>query len=71
MLLLSPADFFQNQNFSRNSFRKTIIVSNSLDPDQAPQCIVPDLGANCLQRSDSRRKKVTYSKKRVKYDLQF
>ena len=30
--------------------RATLIVSNSLDPDQAPPYVGPDLGPNCLQR---------------------
>ena len=33
MLLLS-ADFFFKINFFKNSFRNTIRMSNSLDPDQ-------------------------------------
>ena len=36
--------------FSKNSFRNTIRVSNSLDPDQARRFVRPDLGPNCLQR---------------------
>ena len=32
---LSSADFFQDQFFFKNSFRNTIRVSSSLDPDQA------------------------------------
>ena len=36
--------------FSRNSFRNTIRVANSLDQDQVPHSIGPDLGLNCLQR---------------------
>ena len=36
--------------FLKNSFRNTIRVSNSLDPDQARQNVGPDLGPNCLQR---------------------
>ena len=36
--------------FSKNSFRITIWVSNSLDPDQDRQNVGPDLGPNCLQR---------------------
>ena len=38
-------------SFSKTSFRNTIRVSNSLDPDQARQKVGPDLGPNCLQRS--------------------
>ena len=34
MLLLSSADFFSQLTFSKNSFKKTIRVSNGLDPDQ-------------------------------------
>ena len=37
-------------NFLENSFRNTIRVSNSLDPDQAGCFMGPDLGLNCLQR---------------------
>ena len=36
--------------FSKKSFRISIRVSNSLDPDQACQFVGPDLGPNCLQR---------------------
>ena len=42
--------FFQNQLFSKNSFRDTIRASNSLDPDQARPFVGPDLGPNCLKR---------------------
>ena len=45
---LLSADFSQNLFF--NSFRITIRVSNSLDPDQAQHFVEPDLGPNCLQR---------------------
>ena len=37
-------------NFSKNYFMNTIRVANSLKPDQARHCDVPDLGPNCLQR---------------------
>ena len=55
---MSSADFFQNQPFRKISFRNTIRVSNSLDPDQArhfvrpdlEHFVGPDLGPNCLQR---------------------
>ena len=50
MLLLLSADFFFNINFSKNSVRNTIIVSNGLEPDQDRQNVGPDLGPNCLQR---------------------
>ena len=42
--------FFSKSIFLKNSFRNTIIISNSLDPDQAGQNVGPDLGPNCLQR---------------------
>ena len=38
---------------SKISFRNTIRVSNSLDPDQDWQNVSPDLGPNCLQRSSA------------------
>ena len=34
-------------------------VSNSLDPDQARQCVGPDLGTNCLQELTADDKNVT------------
>ena len=47
---------FSKSSFSKISFRKTISVSNSMDPDQARQngpnfcnSIGPDLDPNCLQ----------------------
>ena len=43
--------FFSKLTFSKNSFRNTIRVSNSLDPNQARSWNVgPDTGPNCLQR---------------------
>ena len=44
MLLLSSADFFQNELFQKN-----ISVSSGLDPDQDLRSVGPDLGPNCLQ----------------------
>ena len=46
----SSADFFSKSTFSKNSFKNTIKVSNSLDPDQARHFVGPDLGPNCLQK---------------------
>ena len=42
--------FFSKSTFSKNSFRNTIRVSNSLDPDQARHFVRPDLATNCLQK---------------------
>ena len=50
---LSFADFFSNSTFSKNSFRNTIRVPNSLDPDQARRFVGPDLRPNCLQSSSA------------------
>ena len=47
---LSSVDFFLIQLFSKNSFRNTLKVSNSLDPVQALCFVGPDLGPNCLQK---------------------
>ena len=44
------SSFFQKLAFPKISFRNTIRVSKSLDPDQARCFIGPDLGPNCLQR---------------------
>ena len=41
---------FSKSIFSKNSFRNTIRVSNSVDPDRARWFVRPDLGPNCLQR---------------------
>ena len=41
---------FSKSTFSKNSFRNTIRVSNSLDSDQDRHYVAPDLGPNCLQR---------------------
>ena len=49
MFLLSPVDFFSESIFPKNSFRNTIRVSNSLDPDSDLHFVGPDLGPNCLQ----------------------
>ena len=56
MLLLSPADFFLLLTFSKNSFRNTIRVSNSLDPDRDRHSVVPDLGPNYLHIISRRQK---------------
>ena len=50
MLLLSSPNFFSKLTFSKNSFRNTIRVSNSLDQDQDRHFVGPDLGPNCLQQ---------------------
>ena len=53
--------FFSKLTFLKNSFRNTIRVANSLDPDQARHFVGPELGPNCLQRLSAgniRRQKV-------------
>ena len=49
---LFSVDFFLKLTFSKKkkSFRNTIRVSNSLDPDQAWHFVEPDLGPNHLQK---------------------
>ena len=42
--------FFNYFFFQNKSFRNTIRVSDSLDPDQARHFVGPDLGLSCLQR---------------------
>ena len=42
---------FSKLTFSKNYFRKTFRMSNSLDPEQAWHFVKPDLGPNYLQRS--------------------
>ena len=51
MIFLAFADFFENLTFSKNSFRNTIRVSNSLEPDQAGCSVWSYLSPSCLQRS--------------------
>ena len=48
--LLSSDFFFSKSTLLKNSLMNTIIVSNSLDPDQARRYVWPDLGPNCLQK---------------------
>ena len=45
---LSSVDIFQNLFFSKTSFRNTVRVSNSFDPDQARHIVGPDLYPKCL-----------------------
>ena len=42
--------FTKNERFQKQSFRDTIRVSNSLDPDQDQQIVGSGFGPNCLQR---------------------
>ena len=52
---------FLKINFLKNSFRNTIRVSKSSDPDQAQHFVGPDLGSNCLQKfsaDDTNRQRV-------------
>ena len=56
---------FSKSTFSKNSFRYTGRVSNSLDSDQARHIVGPDLGPNCLQRlstDDTSRQRVNLNK---------
>ena len=49
---------FSKSTFSINSFRNTIRLSNSFDPDQAQLSVGPDLVPDCLQKlsvDDTRR----------------
>ena len=41
---------FSKSSFSKNSFRITLRLSSSLDPDRARLFVGPDLGPNCLQK---------------------
>ena len=43
MLFWSPADFFFQNYFSKNSFRNSIRVQYSVDPDQEGYSVNPDL----------------------------
>ena len=48
--LLLSADNISKLTFSKKSFKNTIRVSNSLDPDKARQFVRLTLGPNYLQR---------------------
>ena len=65
--VLSSADFlfFSKSPFSKNYFRNTIRVSNSLDPDQVRHLVGPDLGPNCLQRVKADGTKVNQKLKKA------
>ena len=47
---LSFADFFIINFLKKKSFRNTIRMSSSLDPEQVRRFVGPDLGPNCLPR---------------------
>ena len=65
VFFLSSADLFLIFLFKK-SFRNSIRVSNSLDPDQDALSVHPDLGPNCLHMLSVEDKKVVTSKERVK-----
>ena len=52
---------FSKLTFSKNSFSNTIRVLNSLDPDQAPHRVRPDLSPNCLQRISAKAKELKHA----------
>ena len=71
-MLLCRLPIFSKSTFSKNSFRNTFKVSNSLDPDQAQHFVGPDLGPNCLQRLSADNttiigKKFTGSQNKILY----
>ena len=61
-LLSADSDSFSKLTFLKNSFRNIISVTNSLEPVQTLYYVRPDLGPNCLQKTDD---KVTTSKEIV------
>ena len=59
-------------NFLKNSFRFTIRVANSLNPDQTRHFFGPDLGPNCLQRlsaDDTSRKELKRESVKAAYSV--
>ena len=50
MIFCGLLKIFKINFFFENSFRNTVRVSNSLDPDQARRFVGPDLVPNYLQR---------------------
>ena len=65
--------FFSKLFFWKKSFRNTIRMSNSMDPDQARRFVGPDLGPNCLPRLSAdvtgRQRVETSSRNTIKHDL--
>ena len=64
MLFCRLLIFFSKSAFSKISFRQTIRVSNSLDPDKAGHYVGPDLVPNCLKKlstDNTRRQRVQKS----------
>ena len=57
--------FFSKATLSKNSFRNTIRVSNSLDPGQARLFVGPDLDPNCLQRLSADGKELNQEKTKL------
>ena len=61
--------------FARNSFKNTIRVTNSLNPDQAQHFFGPGLGLNCLLRSSAdetskqkvNKRQLTVSRHKIMY----
>ena len=52
--------------FSKISFRNTISMSNSSDPDQARRFVGPNLDTNCLQRLSADEKRFHLADKKSK-----
>ena len=67
MFVLSSADFFLDLGVFKISFRNTIRVSNSLDPDQDQCSVCPDLGTNCCKQ----QQKPLQADKELKISLMF
>ena len=63
--VLSSTDFFFKIKFLKNSFRNSIRVSNSLDPDQDQQNAGPDLDQTVC-KGYKPMSKVTAIKEKVK-----
>ena len=61
--------FFKINSLRKNSFRKSIRVSNSLNPDQARHFVEPDLESNCLQRLSADDKIGRWQGKFLKIDI--
>ena len=56
-LLLSPDDFFSKIKVFKKSFRNTIRVPNSVDPDEDRHSVGPHLGSKLFANVISRRQK--------------
>ena len=70
MIFLLSSDFFSKLTFSKNAFNNHMILSNSLNPDQARRLVRPDLGSWLQKKQPRSRHQVATSKGKLKMDFE-